>query len=449
MAHANGRTRLDRFADFIVQYVPDAITASVVLLVVLAGMALSLGNDPGSIAVAYYKGFWSLLPFTAQMTLLILMGTAVAATPFFRWLVDHVAGLPKTANQIVVLAVVLSGAASYCFWALGLALIPIIAVQFARQADRRGIPLHFPFFMATLYAAQSVWQFGLSASAPLLVATPGHFLESLIGVVPLSRTIWSPASLIHIGVFLTAVTVTGCFFKPKGGRPLSDYPEAVRLSELTIEAPSEPKNLSERIERHRSVGLVLCAVFATWLWVHFSKNGSGLNINAMNMILLLLTFLLHGTVRNVSKALEKAVVSAWPVIFLYHLYAGLAGLIEHTRVGQEMASMMTASSSAMSFPALSVIVGSVFSFFIPSSGGQWAIQGLVTAKTAMALGVSVERGLLAMSVGDHMGNLTSPFWYVVIAAIARIDFRTFFGYGLIYAAIWFLVGTIVFTFAPC
>lgn len=48
-----------------------------------------------------------------------------------------------------------------------------------------------------------------------------------------------------------------------------------------------------------------------------------------------------------------------------------------------------------------------------------------------------------------MGNLISPFWYVIIAAMARIDFRTFFGYGLAFAAIWFVVGIIVFTFAPC
>jgi short-chain fatty acids transporter len=91
----------------------------------------------------------------------------------------------------------------------------------------------------------------------------------------------------------------------------------------------------------------------------------------------------------------------------------------------------------------------VFAFFIPSSGGQWAIQGFITTKSAAAVGVSMQRGLLAMSVGDHMGNLTSPFWYVVIAGIARVDFRVFFGYGLLFAVLWFVVGVVVFTFAPC
>jgi short subunit fatty acids transporter len=73
----------------------------------------------------------------------------------------------------------------------------------------------------------------------------------------------------------------------------------------------------------------------------------------------------------------------------------------------------------------------------------------VTSESAVAAGVSVERGLLALSVGDQLGNLTTPFWYVVIAGIARLDFRRFFGFGLIFAALWFVIGIIAFTFLPC
>ena len=60
--------------------------------------------------------------------------------------------------------------------------------------------------------------------------------------------------------------------------------------------------------------------------------------------------------------------------------------------------------------------------------------GLRDSAAATAAGVTVQRGLLALSIGDHMGNLISPFWYVIVAGIARVDFREFFGYGLIFAA---------------
>jgi short-chain fatty acids transporter len=154
-------------------------------------------------------------------------------------------------------------------------------------------------------------------------------------------------------------------------------------------------------------------------------------------------------VKRFTDALQHAVLSAWPVIVLYHLYAGVAGLIQFTSVGETIAGAVASISTPLTFPLVTALNGALFSLFIPSSGGQWAIQGFVTAKSAMAVGVTVQRGILALSVGDHMGNLTSPFWYVVIGGIARVDFRTFFGYGLLFAAVWFVIGVVVFTFAPC
>lgn len=110
---------------------------------------------------------------------------------------------------------------------------------------------------------------------------------------------------------------------------------------------------------------------------------------------------------------------------------------------------MAAISTKFTFTLLVAFAGTVIAIFVPSSGGQWVIQGFVTSKAAAVLGVSAQRGMLALGVGDQMGNLLSPFWYVVVAGIARVDFRKFFGYGMIFAALWFVVGVLVFTLLPC
>lgn len=443
------RTPLDRFAQFIVQFVPDAVTASILLLLVLVTFALLLGNSPLDIAGAYYQGFWSLLPFTGQMTLTIVLGSALGASPWFQRAIGALARLPRTRNQMVALAVLLSGCFGYFFWSLGYALGPLVAVLFAKEAERKGFALHFPFFLATLYAATSVWQFGLSSSAPLLIATDGHFLEKLIGVIPLARTIWSPAAILDIALFTAAVMLTGALLMPKSHHPLSDYPGALQASQPVALPAVEARTFTERLEAKPYAALILVAALLVWLWYHFAHRSAGLNINSMNVTLLLLTFLLHGNIRAVTKALENASASAWQILVLYTLYAGLSGMIEHTRIGVTIASFLSTQSSPATFPTLSAAVGTIFAFFIPSSGGQWALQGLVTVKASQAVGVTVERGLLSMSVGDHMGNLISPFWYVIAAGMLRMDFRTFFGYGLIYAVIWFLIGIVVFTVAPC
>ena len=104
---------------------------------------------------------------------------------------------------------------------------------------------------------------------------------------------------------------------------------------------------------------------------------------------------------------------------------------------------------AIAFPVLTFVVSTIVAMFIPTSGGQWLIQGFVTVQTAEAVGATAQRGLLALSVGDHMGNLITPFWAVVDAGIARADFRLVFGYRLLFAALWFVMGVLAFTFLPC
>ncbi len=443
------RSRLDRFALIIARFVPDAITACVVLLVLLFLAALLLGNSPAKVMDAYYQGLWMLLSFTMQMTLIIVLSSVLGSTPLFRKTVIALSRIPRTTNEVVLIGGLLTAVLSYFYWGLGLALGPIIAVYFAREAERKGIAIDFLFFLTVVWAANAVWQYGLSASAPLLVATPGHFLEKTVGIIPLSTTIFSPAAIIHEVVFTTALVVVGCLLMPKTRRPISHFPEASKLAEAVEAEPDRELNYSERLERRSFFSVILCSFFGAWLYYHFLVRRASLDINSLNAILFFLCFLLHGNVFRFTRALQPAVVSAWPVIVLYHLYAGVAGLIQFTSLGETLAGAVASISTPLTFPFLTAGVGTIFALFIPSSGGQWAIQGFVTAKAAMAVGVTVQRGLLAMSIGDHMGNLASPFWYVIIAGIARVDFRSFFGYGLIFAALWFVIGVVVFTFAPC
>ncbi|HBY63987.1 MAG TPA: hypothetical protein DEH78_29540 [Solibacterales bacterium] len=450
MSPTPSRSPIERFAGLIVQFVPDAMTASIVLLLALAAFALALGTPPLEVAQAHYKGFWALLPFTAQMALLIVLGAAAAASPLFQRMVGALSQLPRSANQTVALAVLVVAACSYCFWALGYGLGPMVAVLFAREAQKRGYALHFPFFLAITFCAGAVWQFGLSSSAPLIIATPGHFLEKSIGVVPLSRTIFSPAAILDVVLYLCALIAAGCWLMPRTKHPVSDFPEALQIAQpVPLAAPSADETFTARLERHPFFAWVLGVVLALWLAIHFFVQGASLNINALNAVLLLSVVLLHGSVKRLSLALERAATTAWPILVLYPLYAGVAGLIEHTRVGPAMVSLLAGASSPLTFPTLSAIIGTVFAFFIPSSGAQWALQGAVMVQSSLEVGITVERGLLAMSVGDHMGNLISPFWYAIIASVARLDFRTFFGYGIVFAMIWFVIGALVFTFAPC
>jgi short-chain fatty acids transporter len=110
-------------------------------------------------------------------------------------------------------------------WGLALALGPIVAVHFAGEAERRGIPIDFPFLLAVNGGAGSVWQFGLSASGPLLMATSGHFLETITGTMSLLSTIWSPAALALVITFPVAVIFVARLLMPGHPQHLSQFPQ--------------------------------------------------------------------------------------------------------------------------------------------------------------------------------------------------------------------------------
>jgi short-chain fatty acids transporter len=202
------------------------------------------------------------------------------------------------------------------------------------------------------------------------------------------------------------------------------------------------------MEKSPLIPAMLGLAFVTWLYHHFVTRGLGLDLNAMNTILLLFAFLLHRNVASFSKAIQSAVQVCWPILVLYHLYGGVAGLLQHTTVGEAFAGTFARLSTPLTFPLLTAVASSIVAIFIPSSGGQWVVQGFVTAKAAAAVGTTAQRGLLAVGIGDHMGNFLSPFWVVVIAGIARVDFRTFFGYGVVFSLLWFALGVGILTFVP-
>jgi short-chain fatty acids transporter len=431
------------------------MSTSIALLVLVAAAALAMGNTAAETMGAYYRGLWLLLPFTMQMTLILVLSASLGASPFFKRAIVRLSRLPGTTTGVLAAAIMLTAALAYCYWGLGVTLGPLIAVYFAREAEKKGLPVDFPFLLATTGAANAVWQFGFSASAPLLMNTPGNFLEKTTGLMPLRTTIFAPATLLFVAGFLVALLVTARLLHPRHPRPISHFPGAWRLAEEVApnavpdmsERPA-PESISQRLESNPFPTAVLAAALAGWLLYHvFAVNG-GLELNSLNTLLLMLCLVFHRNVRNFSRTLPAAVVAAWPVVVLYHLYAGVAGLVQFTAVGDTLGGFFASISNQLTFPLLTAVSASLVSIFVPSSGGQWEIQGFITAKTAAAVGVTAQRGLLALSIGDHMGNMLSPFWVVVAAGIARVDFREFIGYNVVYAALWFVIGVLCFTFLP-
>ena len=121
--------RIERFARFTAHLVPDAITAAVVLTGLTGVLALILGNLFGRVMEAYHQGLWMLLPFTMQMTLIIVLSSALGSTPFFRRGIATLARIPATRNRIIMLA----------FLAGGVCCLPVLGTGLRAGTDHRDL----------------------------------------------------------------------------------------------------------------------------------------------------------------------------------------------------------------------------------------------------------------------------------------------------------------------
>ena len=446
---------LTRFARAAGAYVPEATAMSILMLAGLVLIALALGNDVTTISDAFYRGLWMLLPFSMQMALMLLLSAVLSMTPVFRKVVSALAQLPRSALQVLALASFLTAALSYCYWALGLALGPLIALNFAGAAEKRGIRVDFPCLLATVCAAQSVWQFGLSSSAALLVASPGHFLEATTGIMPMNSTILSRGAVLLSVSFPVILVLLARWIMPKNAEPLSAFPRALALLD-TIDTPEasatnsgiQISGFAAWCDRTRLLPLLLSLALVSWLYHHFVVKGAALDFNAMLTALLLLAVLLQGSLGKLLHALSKSIASCWQIMVLYQLYGAVAGLLQYTNTGDVFASYFAKLATPQTFTLLTALAGTLVAIFVPSSGGQWVIQGFITTKAAAVVGATPQQGLLALGIGDQMGNLISPFWIVIAASIAGIDFRKIFGYMLIFSLPWFLLGVVIFTWLP-
>jgi short subunit fatty acids transporter len=57
---------ISQFARAAGRWIPDATAAAALMLFGLGAAALALGDGPGEVVDAWYRGLWMLLPFSMQ-----------------------------------------------------------------------------------------------------------------------------------------------------------------------------------------------------------------------------------------------------------------------------------------------------------------------------------------------------------------------------------------------
>ncbi|KAB7627272.1 short-chain fatty acid transporter [Alkalilimnicola sp. S0819] len=408
------------------RWLPDPLVFCFILtLVVFVAGLLVERETPARMIEHWGDGFWNLLTFAMQMVLILVTGFVLASSAFFKRILAALAGLAKSPGQAIMLVTVVSMCASWINWGFGL----VIGALFARQLARRVARVDYRLLIASAYSGFIVWHGGLAGSVPLTVATDGHFMAERIGIIGTGETIFTAFNLVIVLVLLIVMPLINRLMMPPADQTVTVDPKKLAEEEpAPIPSDRTPaQRMDDSLLLAQAVG-IMGVVFAAY---YFLAQSGTLNLNIVNFMFLFLGIVLHGRPSRFLAAVNEAVKGASGIIVQFPFYAGIMGMMIGSGLATSLSELFVSISSSATLPVFTFLSAGLVNIFVPSGGGQWAVQAPVMVPAALELGAQVPRVAMAVAWGDAWTNLIQPFWALPALAIAGLRARDIMGYCLV------------------
>ncbi len=457
----DGRARgLERFAQrataWTERWMPDAFVfalgATIVVVLAAAAVDPDVRQSPLRVVDAWGAGFWTLIPFTLQMVMMIVGGYVLASSPPVVRVLVRVAGWPRTAKGAVLLVALVAMTSSLLNWGFSLIVSAVLAREVARRvpsADYRALGA------SSFLGLGTVWAQGLSGSAALQMARASSMppkLAQMVGEIPLTETIFSWQSLACVVVEMAIVSLAVWLYAPAEGRGRTAASLGIDLG------PSEPPRLpaptvpGERLEHSPLLLLPVVGIgfayLAHTIGAHASTIPEALNaldFNNINLLLLVLGALLHWTPASLMRAVRDATPATWGVLLQFPFYAGIFGIMTGTRLSEAIAALFVRASTPGLYPAMILTYSGVLGLFVPSGGAKWMIEAPYVLQSAHELGVHGGWMVVTYNLGEAIANLLQPFWMLPILALLGLRARDIMGYTYLVALVLFPVALVLVT----
>jgi short-chain fatty acids transporter len=435
---------LSNFFTWIVQrFLPDPFVFALLLTLILFVAGIIFTPHSALEMVQYWgNGFWNLLAFAMQMSLILVTGHALASSPWVKRWLQRLAGVAKTPAQGVILVTLGSAIACLLNWGFGL----IVGALFAREVAKRVQGSDYRLLIASAYIGFLTWHGGLSGSIPLLAATPGNPLQKTAGLIPLTQTIFTSFNLFVTVALLIVLPILTRWMMPKPHEVVSIDPRLL-VEEESASASATPvpqeKTFATRLENSRILTLLIVILGYSYLIYYFATKGFKVDVNTVNLLFFLTGLLLHGTPLSYMRAVANAAKGTAGILIQFPFYAGIQGMMESSGLGGIITNAFISISNPHTFPFLAFLSSGVVNFFVPSGGGHWVVQGPFIMPAAAKLGVDPGIAAMAIAYGEAWMNMAQPFWALPALAIAGLGVRDIMGYcvtTLLVSGVIFAVG---------
>lgn len=439
------------------KWFPDPFLFAVILLFIVYILAWVFQGSTIYDSMGYmYQGFWSFLAFAMQMCLIVVLGYSIATHPAVVRLITNLCRIPNNGKQAAALVALIATVFSWVNWGLGLIMGGMMAREMAKNAHKRGMPIHYPVLCAAGYTGLGLsWHYGLSGSAPLLSNVSGHFLEGLIGLVPANETIFSSYALLNTLVIVIFAMLMCAWLHPRQAarcRGLEHYAPALLEEKKTDKSAEEAKTITvaDKIDNSLIIALivVILAVGAMVWWFKTQGFMGGLNLDSVNFMFIIIGLVLYRSPMAYARSIYRAAGSVGGVILQFPFYAGIQGVMTYSGLAVTFANALARWATRLTMPAIALLMSGLVNLFIPSGGGEWMTIGEIVMRTSEAVGAPAGQTIIAYSAGDAWTNLFNPFWAIALLGVTQVRARDMFGYCIaimIIATIPYILGL---TFIP-
>ena len=420
------------FVRLVDKYYPDAFLFVIILSILTFVLAITLtGSTSSETLKAWGGGLPKLFTFTAQITIVMITAHALAHTSPIEKLLVKLGDIPNKPVQAYALVTFISGLASLFAWSFGLIVGGISAKFIAIGCEKKKIKIHYPLLVASAYSGYVIWHMGYSSSAALFVASEGHSLVSRIGVIPVTETIFNSFNITVALLTLITITIICPLMRP------SRDSEIIEINTKLLKDKNKTKNINEinsfaqRIENNRYLSFLTGISLIGYIFLIYSEKGFFLDLNIVSWTFLSIGLLLANSPIHYVKLVNNAALTVGPIILQYPFYAGIMGIMADTGLIKILADGIASVATSETLGFFSFLSGGLVNMFIPSGGGQWAVQGPVMIQAAETLNVEPYVIVLGVAYGDQWTNMIQPFWTIPLLAIAGLHMRQIMGYTFV------------------
>ena len=436
--HSAQEQRLVRFglrlANWSERWFPDPLIFALLGIVVVFIAGLFLHQSPANLAIQGGKNFWTLVPFTMQMVMVIIGGYVVASTPLVYRAIRALAGIPKTPRGAVAMVALFSMLTSLISWGLSL----IFSGLFVRELAHRVKGMDYRAAGAAGYLGLgAVWAMGLSSSAAMMMATKSAMpptLFSISGLIPLKQTLflWPSVATTAILIVLSVLIAYLSTPSPENARTAESYGIEYQPIRSSLEPKSKP---GEWLEYSPLLTILVAALLGWYLVDTFRTSPKGvleaLDLNTYNIIFITLGLLLHWRPKRFMRAVADSIPATGGVLIQFPFYAVIFGMISATGIGDALAKLFASISTHNTYPLLVAMYSAVLGVFIPSGGSKWVIEAPYVLQAANLHQVHLGWVVQIYNASEALPNLVNPFWMLPLLGILKLKARDIVGYGVL------------------